>query len=83
MNKLGCAEISETKIKTAPIKWILASPKFRFDCFAIFFDKLRLSKVDTSYQLNLIFKQPKYSILIVVNSEQKTDKSIVTLNNLL
>ena len=34
---------------------ILASPKFRFDDFVIFFDKLRLSKVDISYQLNLIF----------------------------
>ena len=34
---------------------ILASPKFRLDDFVIFFDKLRLSKVDISYQLNLIF----------------------------
>ena len=34
---------------------ILASPKFRFDDFAICFDKLCLSKVDTSYQRNLIF----------------------------
>ena len=34
---------------------ILALPKFRFDDFVIFFDKLRLSKVDIPYQLNLIF----------------------------
>ena len=34
---------------------ILASPKFRLDDFVIFFDKLRLSKVDIPYQLNLIF----------------------------
>ena len=34
---------------------ILASPKFRLDEFVIFFDKLRLSKVDIPYQLNLIF----------------------------
>ena len=34
---------------------ILASPKFWLDDFVIFFDKLRLSKVDIPYQLNLIF----------------------------